>query len=86
MWKTTQKPSVSFRQLCAIARRELETDPSIEVDLVEWKERIKDRVTRDGYQRPTTEPVYAAMMAVNAARRRQLERRLLRPPGATSGS
>lgn len=63
MLKTNStKPTASFRQLCAIAKRELLSDPM--VDNVEWKERIKDRTVRDGYGTPWSEQCYRAMDAV----------------------
>lgn len=58
------RPEVSFSALCAIATRELRADLMLLDDQVEWKERIKDRASRDGFRTPSSDQVHRAMSAV----------------------
>jgi len=58
--------AISFRQLCAIAKREAAETPD-PIESTEWKERIKARVAMDGYQRPLSLDVNRAMDATEQA-------------------
>ena len=63
--RTTTKPVVSFRQLCAIATDLLRSAPDLLDDQAEWKERVKCRVTALGIQGPTSAYVHKALAAVS---------------------
>lgn len=57
---------LSFRQLCVIARTELEQEPGI--DDFEWRERIKSQLVASGFQYPRPPHLLtAAMEAVQTA-------------------
>lgn len=58
------RPEVSFRQLVAIATA------CRHAESVEWKERIKDRVSSLGFQTPRSEQVYRAMDALEHVSRK----------------
>ena len=64
---------LTFAALCAIARRVLEPEPSL--DDAEWKERIKCRIAREGRAYPTPVELDSALSAVEAARAKQGEHR-----------
>jgi hypothetical protein len=60
----SRKP-VAWPQLCAIARSQIETSPTI--DDFEWAERIKCRLARLGFDYPLPERLTDAMRAVERA-------------------
>ena len=64
-----QAKPCGFRQLCVIAKVLLQEQPTLLTDSAEWKESIKDRVTRLGYPSPLTVDVYKAMNAVEHVHR-----------------
>ncbi len=76
---------VGFRQLCAIAREQLLAEP--EIDDVEWKARIKDRLARLCFDYPRPDQIAAAISAVEHALKETLGPRLpLLPKRARTAS
>lgn len=67
-----QRPEVSFKQLCAIALRELQATPTIDEET--WQDRILDRAMRDGYQAPTNSRARQAIEAITRAHPRLRQR------------
>jgi hypothetical protein len=60
-----RKSPMSLRQLCALAREQLETDPTISD--AEWRERIKCRIAALEYDYPRPTVISEAMSRVERA-------------------
>lgn len=66
----TPRTPIGFRQLCAIARALLTTDPTM--DDSEWREQIKCRIIALGYTYPTSpQTIPDAMTRVERAMERE---------------
>lgn len=63
--RTTERPDVGWRQLCAIGTDLLRSDPTI--DDFEWAERIKQRLVRLGFAYP--DPPHRLTEAMRAVQR-----------------
>ena len=75
----TRRTPIGFRQLCAIARELLTTEPTM--DDSEWRERIKCRIIALGYTYPTTpETISDAMTRVERALERESGQRPAQHP------
>jgi hypothetical protein len=68
--------SASFRVLCAMARAEIEHEPTINDG--EWVARIKDRLVRQGFAYPTPDRLTDAIRAVECVMSKQWGARI--PP------
>jgi hypothetical protein len=60
-----QKTQITLRQLCAVAREQLEADPTI--DDAEWRERIKCRIAALEYDYPRPALIGDAMTRIERA-------------------